>query len=117
MSTAWHAFVAWGRARHPSLRVGFVMLAGLGPLHGERLRARGGAHVAVDPDVFLDASSYGFTALDAALRVVGVDQLVHGSDRPVVEPPDHPFGPAVAESMLVRNPARLLTPVPQEVPA
>jgi predicted TIM-barrel fold metal-dependent hydrolase len=117
MSTAWHAFLQWGRPRHPALRVAFVMLAGLGPLHGERLRARGGAHRAIDSGMFLESSSYGTTALDAALRVVGVDQLLHGSDRPVVDPPGHPLGTAVAEAMLVRNPARLLTPVPLEVPA
>ena len=36
---------------------------------------------------WFDVSSYGPKAVDAMLRVVGVDRLVHGSDRPVVDPP------------------------------
>jgi len=117
MSAAWHAFLCWGRAAHPSLRVAFVMLAGLGPLHRERLQARGGPAGPVDRDLYLDGSSYGATALDAAVRVVGADQLLYGSDRPVVGPPTHVLGPALAAAMLATNPARLLTPVPLEVPA
>ena len=31
MSAAWHAFAAWGRPRHPRLRVLFAILAGGGP--------------------------------------------------------------------------------------
>ncbi|MEA2194670.1 MAG: 6-methylsalicylate decarboxylase, partial [Solirubrobacteraceae bacterium] len=42
MNAAWHAFAAFGRPRHPRLRVVFAMLAGGAPLHGERLAARGG---------------------------------------------------------------------------
>ena len=42
MNAAWHAFAAFGRARHPRLRVVFAMLAGGAPLHAERLAARGG---------------------------------------------------------------------------
>ena len=38
MQTAWHAFAVWGRPAHPRLRVCFAMLAGLAPLHRERLR-------------------------------------------------------------------------------
>ena len=48
MHTAWYAFAAWGRPAHPRLRVCFAMLAGLAPLHRERLTARGGRAVA-DP--------------------------------------------------------------------
>jgi predicted TIM-barrel fold metal-dependent hydrolase len=83
------------------------MLAGLAPLHRERLTARGG-QAASDPGVFLDTSSYGARAVDAVLREVGVDRLVHGSDRPVVAPHELPFGDAVAVALRVRNPARLL---------
>ena len=58
MQTAWYAFAVWGRPAHPRLRVCFAMLAGLAPLHRERLLARGG-DVVRDPGVFLDVSSYG----------------------------------------------------------
>jgi 6-methylsalicylate decarboxylase len=107
MQRAWHAFAVWGRAAHPRLRVCFAMLAGLAPLHRERLLARGGPAVS-DPDVFLDTSSYGARAVDAVLREVGVDRLVHGSDRPVIAAADLPLGAAVHAALRERNPARLL---------
>jgi predicted TIM-barrel fold metal-dependent hydrolase len=83
------------------------MLAGLAPLQRERLVARGGL-AAGDTDVFLDTSSYGSRAVDAVLREVGVDRLVHGSDRPVVAPAALSLGPAVDVALRERNPARLL---------
>jgi 6-methylsalicylate decarboxylase len=107
MHAAWYAFGLWGRPAHPRLRVCFAMLAGLAPLHRERLLARGG-EVARDPGVFLDVSSYGERAIDAVLREIGVDQLVYGSDRPVVAPLDLPLGDAVLAALRERNPTRLL---------
>ena len=81
MHTAWYAFIAWGRRAHPRLRVCFAMLAGLAPLHRERLTARGGS-TGPDAGVFLDVSSYGDRAVDAMVREIGVDQLVLGSTGP-----------------------------------
>jgi predicted TIM-barrel fold metal-dependent hydrolase len=107
MQAAWHAFAVWGRPAHPRLRVCFAMLAGLAPLHRERLVARGGAAVS-DPDAFLDVSSYGARAVDAVLREVGVDRLVHGSDRPVGSRAELPLGDAVQAALRRRNPSRLL---------
>jgi 6-methylsalicylate decarboxylase len=87
MNAAWHAFVAVGRLHHPRLRVVFALLAGAAPLHVERLAARGGPAARVaDPGLFYDLSSYGPRAAEAVGRVVGVRQLVYGSDRPLVEP-------------------------------
>jgi 6-methylsalicylate decarboxylase len=110
MNAAWHAFAAWGRLSHPTLRVVFAMLAGGAPLHHERFLARGGPSTAIsDREIFYDTSSYGKRALDAAVRVVGIDQLVYGSDRPVVDPPPPDLlGGAAAEATLRANPARLL---------
>jgi predicted TIM-barrel fold metal-dependent hydrolase len=111
MHAAWHAFVAQGRRAHPDLRVVFAMLAGGAPLHLERLAARGGpASRALDRNLFYDTSSYGVRAIDAMVRIVGIDQLVHGSDRPVVAPPapPGPLGAAAWEAMTRSNPARLL---------
>jgi hypothetical protein len=107
MQTAWHAFAVWGRPAHPRLRVCFAMLAGLAPLHRERLVARGGPADS-DPGVFLDTSSYGMRAVDAVLREVGVDRLVHGSDRPVIPARELPLGDAVEVALRERNPSRLL---------
>ena len=93
MAAAWHAFATAGRAEHPTLRVVFAMLAGGAPLHAERLAARGaGSLTYVDPGVFYDTSSYGPDMVGAMARRVGAEQLVYGSDRPVVEP--HPDGRA-----------------------
>jgi hypothetical protein len=86
MHAAWHAFAAAGRARHPRLRVVFAMLAGLAPLHHERLLARGGPAIAPDSLTFYDISSYGHSAIAAMAQLVGPEQLLYGSDRPVVEP-------------------------------
>jgi predicted TIM-barrel fold metal-dependent hydrolase len=109
MNAAWHAFAAWGRLSHPRLRVVFAMLAGGAPLHHERYLARGGPSAAIsDREIFYDTSSYGERALDAAVRVVGIDQLVYGSDRPVVDPPPPGLlGHAAAEAMLRTNPSRV----------
>src|SRR3954469_7423074 len=110
MSAAWHAWVAFGRARHPRLRVVFAMLAGLAPLHAERLAARGGPAEAIhDQLTAFDTSSYGPRAIDAMLRAVGVDRLLYGSDRPVVAP--HALtalGPAAEHAIAVSNPERVL---------
>jgi|SRR5947209_8053788 len=108
MNAAWHAFVARGRDAHPRLRVLFAMFAGGAPLHRERLAARGGPIAAArDRRLFYDTSSYGPTAIDAMVGVVGVDQLVHGSDRPVVAPTLPPAG-TWWDALVRRNPARLL---------
>jgi hypothetical protein len=87
MQAAWLAFLAAGRPRHPRLRVVFSMLAGLAPLHAERLCSRGGPRPpAPDPLVFYETSSYGPAAVHMLEELVGCEQLLYGSDRPVVEP-------------------------------
>ena len=87
MQAAHLAFLVAGRPRHPELRVIFSMLAGLAPLHCERLAARGGPGAWLpDPLTFFETSSYGATAISAVAAVVGERQLIYGSDRPVVEP-------------------------------
>jgi hypothetical protein len=110
MNAAWLAFAATGRARHPRLRVVFAMLAGCGPLHAERLGTRGGPAEAIhDPLVWFDSSSYGARTLDSMLRMVGVDRLVHGSDRPVIAAPQPGrFGDAVEYALASVNPERAL---------
>jgi predicted TIM-barrel fold metal-dependent hydrolase len=115
MHAAWHAFLHAGRPAHPRLRVVFALLAGGAPLHTERLAARGGpAARAHDPGIFYDTSSYGPRTIDATIRVVGADQLVFGSDRPVVGPAVPPPHTALGHALLSVNPARLLasTPIP-----
>ena len=115
LHAAWWAWAAEGRARHPRLRVCFVALAGLGPLHGERQRARGGDGRAVDPLTFVETSSYGLLAVDSVIRVLGIDGVCHGSDRPYAAPARLGFGAAALHAIETANPGRLLASVPQEV--
>jgi hypothetical protein len=88
MQAAWLAFASAGRPEHPELRIVFSMLAGLAPLHSERLASRGGpAPQELDPRLFYDTSSYGPAAIGALTDLIGGSgQLLYGSDRPVVEP-------------------------------
>jgi hypothetical protein len=96
------------------------MLAGGAPLHGERLAARGGpTHALADAHVFYDTSSYAARTIDAIVRCVGIDQLVYGSDRPIVDPPSPAgtLGPAAAEAMVSTNVASLLSGAPARMAA
>jgi hypothetical protein len=102
----WHAF--GGRSAFPRLRLVFGAGAGLAPVHHERHVQRGGSDAPVDPDVFVDSSGYGPRALDALVRVLGIDALVLGSDRPYGEPLAELFGDAATHALRVANPARLL---------
>src|SRR5262249_7235787 len=114
MHRAWHAFLMTSpparAAAHPALRVCFAMLAGLAPLHAERLALRGGpSHAINNPNVFYDTSSYGPRPIAAMADAVGLDQLVTGSDRPVVDPPlQAPLGQRAAAVMATTNVHRLL---------
>jgi hypothetical protein len=111
MQAAWFAFLHAGRRAHPRLRVLFAMLAGGAPLQLERFAVRGGtAPAAPDPQVFYDTSSYGPRMLEAMIGVVGVAQLVYGSDRPVVDADAPPLDAALGRALLSTNPNRLLTP-------
>jgi 6-methylsalicylate decarboxylase len=115
LQAAWLAVAVDARPALPRLRVVFAALAGLAPLHHERLSARGGSDAALDdPGLFYDTSSYGVSALQAMVDAVGVSQLVHGSDRPVVGPPapPGPLGAGAWEALTVDNPTRLFAPVP-----
>ncbi|MCW2773627.1 MAG: putative metal-dependent hydrolase, TIM-barrel fold [Nocardioides sp.] len=103
---AWHA--CGGRAQFPRLRLVFAAGAGLAPVHHERLAARGGQVGPVDPDVFVDTSSYGAQGLDALARALGIDVIVLGSDRPYAEPLDSLLGEAATQAIRTDNPRRAL---------
>jgi hypothetical protein len=108
LHASWFALRAFGRARHPRLRVAFTALAGLAPLHGERFVARGGDPARVDRLAFLETSSYGARAVDATVRAVGIDVVVNGSDRPYAAPVEFCLGAAADHAIVVVNPDRLL---------
>ena len=117
LHAAWWAWAAEGRERYAHLPVCFVALAGLGPLHGERMRARGGTGRPVDPLTFVETSSYGLQAVDAVIRALGIDVVCHGSDRPYASPSHPAFGDAALHALRTVNPGRLLADIRQEVSA
>ena len=107
MQAAWLTFAALGRREHPDLQIVFAMLAGGAPLHSERLAARGGPPIDLrDPNTFYETSSYGPEAVEMTARITGFDQLVYGSDRPVIDPQS-----TGSDSLLQVNAAKLLTMV------
>ena len=103
---AWHAY--GGRRTHPKLRLCFVAAAGLAPVHHERLTARGGRLGTIDPNLYVDTSSYGPQGIDAVARVLGIDQVVHGTDRPYADSTDLRQGDAATAVIRHNNPHRLL---------
>ena len=109
LSAAWWAWHETGRKLLPQLRIGFVAGAGLAPLQHERLHARGGRFGRLDRNVFVETSSYGPQAVDALIRVLGIDAVIRGSDRPYAQPVSLGFGNAADHAVDVSNPQRFLT--------
>jgi hypothetical protein len=110
LSASWWAWTAVGRTMLPELRICFVGGAGLAPLQHERFAARGGGRPPrIDPLTFVEISSYGSRAVDALLRVLGIDVIVNGTDLPYAGPIDLAFaGDAAARAIRFANPVRLL---------
>jgi hypothetical protein len=113
MQAAWLAFLVAGRPRHPRLRVIFSMLAGLAPLHAERLLSRGAPCPPLpDPLVFYETSSYGPSTVRLVEELVGSRQLLYGSDRPVVEPGEFGMPSALAWESIVESTDRAFDGLP-----
>lgn len=111
LQAAWWTWRAAGRRLFPDLRICFAAGAGLAPVQHERFAARSGTRLPVDPDTFVEVSSYGRQAIDALSRALGIDVLVFGSDRPYAEPVDLSrlsLGAAAQAALGVVNPNRLL---------
>lgn len=108
LQAAWWSWHAAGRAMFPDLRICFVAGAGLAPVHHERFTARGGGRYVVDPNSYVDTASYARQGVDALTRVLGIDVIVLGSDRPYAEPADAHLGDAARHAISVSNPHRFL---------
>jgi 6-methylsalicylate decarboxylase len=112
MQAAYYSWPAAGAARWPALKVLFAILAGGAPFQLERLASRGGA-AATSPGVYLESASYGRRALQLCLEAVGPEQIVYGSDAPVIDSTPtlaavRALGREVESALLSDNPARLL---------
>lgn len=110
------AFFTWravGAARHPRLRVIFAIAAGGAPFLEGRYRTFAREPGAIDPNLFIETASAQRLALDLTLSTYGADQVVYGTDIPVIDPEPlrravDSLGPSVAELLRERNPARAL---------
>jgi predicted TIM-barrel fold metal-dependent hydrolase len=113
LQAAWWGWDAiGGRSLFPRLRLVFAAAAGLAPVLSERHALRGGSRTSVDQDLFVDTSGIGARALDAVVRMLGIDALVLGSDRPYAEPLEEFLGEAATHAVRVTNPHRLLRSEP-----
>ncbi len=112
LHAAWWTWHVAGRSLLPDLRICFAAGAGLAPIQHERLAARGGRLTvpgrALDRGVYVDTSSYGPQAVDALIRVLGIDAIVLGSDRPYADPTALGLGAAADRAITHTNPLRLL---------
>jgi predicted TIM-barrel fold metal-dependent hydrolase len=115
MQRAYFSWLAGGQSRWPDVNVVFAILAGGAPIQLERLASRGvDVRSVLYPNVFFDTSSYGRRALEVCVETFGVEQLVHGSDAPVIDPLPtlraiRGFGDSVERLVTWDNPNRLLT--------
>jgi predicted TIM-barrel fold metal-dependent hydrolase len=86
MQRAYLGWLALGQERWPDVTVVFAVLAGGGPVQLERLACRdAAAAVGRHPNLLFDTASYGPRALRLAIDSLGAEQLVFGTDVPVVD--------------------------------
>lgn len=114
MQRAYFAWIAGGQSRWPDVDIVFAILAGGAPIQLERLASRGvDVRSVLYSNLYFDTSSYGRRALEVCVETFGVEQLVHGSDAPVIDPETtlraiRGFGESVEKLVTVDNPNRLL---------
>ena len=114
MHAAYFHWLASGRERWPTVRVVFAILAGGAPFQLERLAQRGrDVRSTLDPNVYLDVASYGRRSIGLCAQTFGAENLVYGSDRPVVDPAPtlkavRGFGESMEKLITVDNPTALL---------
>ena len=114
LHAAWWAWAADGRARYPR-PAGLLRRARPASARCTASASAPAAATAapVDPLTFVETSSYGPQAVDAVIRVLGIDVVCHGSDRPYA---DAAAARASATPRCTRsstvNPGRLLARCP-----
>jgi predicted TIM-barrel fold metal-dependent hydrolase len=114
MHVAYFRWLVDGRRRWPSLRIAFAILAGGAPFQLERLGQRGpDTRSVLDPNVYFDVATYARRSIELCAETFGVNQLLYGSDRPVVEPTltlraVRGFGESVEKILTIDNPTSFL---------
>jgi predicted TIM-barrel fold metal-dependent hydrolase len=110
------AFFAWralAAGRWPRLRICFAILGGAAPFLEERWRVFSGETRAIDPNLYLETASAGRLALECTMATYGIEQIVFGTDIPVIDPAPlqqalTALGPAAEGAVTEHNPRRLL---------
>lgn len=114
MQAAYLTWLVHGQERWPDVPIVFAILAGGGPFQLERLASRGiEVRSTLHRNIFFDTASYGRRALELCVETFGVEQLVYGSDLPVVDPEPtlraiEGFGESVERMVRQDTPTRLL---------
>jgi hypothetical protein len=114
MQEGYLRWLAAGQERWPDLPVVFAILAGGAPFQLERLSSRGvGVRTVLHTNVFFDTASYGRRAIELCVETFGVEQIVFGTDLPVVDAQPtvtalSRFGESVQKLVRCDNPRRLL---------
>ncbi len=115
MQASYAVWITAGVERWPNLDVVFALLAGGAPFQLERLQSRGvSSRGLLHKNVYFETSSYGRRAVELCLATFGVDQLLFGSDTPVLDPEPtltaiRSFGDAVTDALCAQNPSRILS--------
>jgi 6-methylsalicylate decarboxylase len=115
-ASAQRAFFTWraaGAAAHPRLRVVWAIMAGGAPFLEGRWRTFAGCAGEIDPNAFFDTASARREALELLLATYGVEQVVFGTDHPVLDGAGvsaavADLGENVAELVAGRNVVRAL---------
>jgi 6-methylsalicylate decarboxylase len=110
------AFATWralGATAYPDLRVVFAIMAGGAPFLEGRWRTFTGLAGGIDQNVYLDTASCQRLDLELALAAYGAEQVVLGTDVPVIDPAPlmrslEALGPFVDRAVAERNPERVL---------
>ena len=114
LNAAWWAWADGGRARFPRYRC--ASWPSVASAHCTPAPARPRRRPSpVDPLVFVETSSYATRAVDAVLRVLGVDVICYGSDSPYAQAAELDLDPAARRAITDTNPARLLAGATQKV--
>lgn len=110
------AFYTWravGADRYPALRVVFAIMGGGAPFLEERWSTFAGGSREIDRNVYLDTASSRRLAVELALATYGAEQVVYGTDVPVIDPDGvrtavRSLGDGAAGLVYSDNPMRLL---------
>lgn len=114
MQRAYLSWLSSGQEQWSDVAVVFAILAGGAPIQLERLASRGiDVRSVLFPNLFFDTASYGRRALELCVETFGVEQIVYGSDAPVIDPEPtiravRGFGESVEKLIRCENPTRLL---------